>query len=977
MARKQAVVYRKIEIKPKARSSLAVEVPAAVSGMATSDDASSRRLRQDVDNAPVRILAGRPDQAAWAGGWLAAPAEQQNLSRASLNSYAERFRARERAEPEGSWPWRLVRSPASGLPSYMRGWLDQRLDNLDAAVDLALSWLDRSEAALVLFGRPDRSDICRLAETVDSTLMGAGDHEPKPAIQRRHVRLQQWHGEWPVFGGGATLHATQADDRISANSGYLPIPRDRGFERAISIDRALDLARRALAHYVVGTKSPSFLEELAAEPWLYAGSEVAVLAFAGEYRLAYSIYLAHPRLAEPWGMMIDASTGEALGRPSSLAYQGYAFASSLSALSGTPGITQIVTMGLDPNPCADFMDIERFITPTQSQPIAWPDVEALPQAPAVLGSHEFAAGSVALHSRSLRDYMLSIGADPGRIHPAAQQLKAIVDVDGGNQLSSTYFNPGKRTINFQRDTTGLVGLASSFSSPNPGVLPAAPPVHHPVWDPELVYHEVTHGLMCLINSEPFRQYQQSGQAPFARALVEGYATYFARSFGAGAAPPATSLWAEAAYRTADWGDIWAFGRATRTPGQDLLALPNLFPLGQVSSNPHDIELVYQAGMVWSRALWDARGVLGSQLADSLALAAYQHAAGWVISFEIVAEAMIEAAILRSIAPAAVQKLIDIFAVRNILAQRGVQALANAGAAIIVGSDAELRRLTNDGQAPDPGPFGALQNIVGLAADATAVYAAVEWPLLDGGQLRVVYRSDLAAPNWTPHGAWPATSMQRVLSLAIATNGDLYAGTGRSVLKLPAGAAQDTAWAEPRLLDALALDVAIGQVSGTPIMCVAGFEALRTLVPAAGQLWASITMNNPTTDMVTCLAADGETVFVGTGGAGIWRGTLTSRGSFKRGTKQNICPFVQLNAAVLCLALEPATQTLYAGTTAGVFQAQTPFTNWSMLATAGLPPDAVIARLAANTGFVLAGLSQGGVWRLNVAAPSQLWQQILP
>jgi hypothetical protein len=80
--------------------------------------------------------------------------------------------------------------------------------------------------------------------------------------------------------------------------------------------------------------------------------------------------------------------------------------------------------------------------------------------------------------------------------------------------------------------------------------------------------------------------------------------------------------------------------------------------------------------------------------------------------------------------------------------------------------------------------------------------------------------------------------------------------------------------------------------------------------------------------------------------------------------------------VLCLVLDPTAQNLYAGTTAGVFQAPTPFTNWSKLTTTGLPAGAVVVRLASSAGVLLAGLSQGGVWRMDPAATPQSWQQIL-
>ncbi|MEO7911491.1 MAG: hypothetical protein ABIV47_17745, partial [Roseiflexaceae bacterium] len=602
-------------------------------------------------NAPVTILVFEPGQDPWFGGWVAARAETIARSRSALIDYRARFDNHAKGSATVRWPWRFNRSTATGLPAYMRGWLDSLTADPAHVIPHAIAWLDSPDTANVLFGRSNWRELFPTDPAATSSALmidGSGFRDPKAdtapdahtqtprqavAISRFHVRFQQRHKAWPVFGGQISIHLTRGDNRVSTTSTYLPIPDQLDFGDPIGLAVAQGIARRALAHYIAGTGVRALkLEQLDIEPVPYAGNPVdepAILPFAGEYRRAYEFHLTHADLAEGWSVFVDADTGSVLGRPASWVFEAGTFASSHDALQQ---VVQPTNQPLNQNPCRDFMDIQ---ISGQAAPVDWPTLDAASSSAA---NPAFAVASVAIHGREIFDHMLTIGAATAAL-TVSPLLTALVGVTtSGNTLTSTYFAPFTQQIKFQHDAgNGLLAQDTNHNT----LIPSTLPVHQPAHDPEVVYHEVAHGLMWRLNCEPFGQYQQFGQAPFARAMLEGYANYFARSLGAGPAQPAPALWAEAAYRKRDWQQRWAFDRPEHTAGEDFLPLPNLFPLGSVALE--QIDLVYRAGMIWARALWDARALLGRQNADTFALDAFKKAAGWIISFEVLAEGMIEAA----------------------------------------------------------------------------------------------------------------------------------------------------------------------------------------------------------------------------------------------------------------------------------------------------------------------------------------------
>ena len=324
-----------------------------------------------------------------------------------------------------------------------------------------------------------------------------------------------------------------------------------------------------------------------------------IIPYGGDYHLACEVLLTSPTGTQTWSIFVDAESeqGEILGYPRNLTCHAFAYASSAEALAAVQGAAAAAAPGLNENwqqnPCAAFMDVGTFNPANENNPlmVAWPRNETT--------GPMFEASNVAIHARRLHDYFLELGADPARLHDPAHRLATVVGWPAGGNVD-TAFNPTKRRISFQHQP-GQAGIPIFL--PDGNTLP----LFHPARDPELIYHEVSHGLMWLLNPEPFEH--QLDVAPFARSLVEGYANYFGRSFarrGQGVQPP--DPWAAAAYRTQDWGDRWTLDRQTNTPGQDSLAVPDLYPEALATGLR-----VYDVGMVWARALWDMRQILGEGL----------------------------------------------------------------------------------------------------------------------------------------------------------------------------------------------------------------------------------------------------------------------------------------------------------------------------------------------------------------------------
>ncbi|HMQ29803.1 MAG TPA: hypothetical protein PKD53_03705 [Chloroflexaceae bacterium] len=935
---------------PQAKSSLAREAPIGT---------------RERDDAVITILVPEPGQSWWAGGWYAPPADELKAARESLGTYRGRFDERGARERQ-RWPWRVRQHPATRLPAYLRGWLDEPVEG-DAYADLAVRWLSAQDTARSLAGRDDLMAFFRPERGPEVVIVPPGDDvSGRPSGELIHVHWRQTWDGIPVLGGQLSVHLAGGDARASVTSNYVPVRQERGFAPALDPEEAVERARQALAHYASpdGPYGPE--EALAAlrEGWASVAREdeqpLAVLPFAGDFRLIYRVYLGTPDDRQRWAVLVDAEERVVLGRPEALHYHARVFKSSQDVLDvaqsqGQPALT-FALGGVNPAapPC------ELFINEGGGRRLPGWVESALPQT----DSAEFAANNVAVHARLMLAYLRGLaGMAPASPWPLRGGLPIEIEVGhNGNHRLVTYFRPGDDStagrIDFQTDDVGQ----------------GAARIRGLAYDPELIYHEVAHALLWTLNSDPFDHVIVT--APFARALNEGLATYVARSLGEQDAPSAVAAkpFAAAAYRAGEWQERWALMRAGSTPGQDYLPWPNLFP-GDIAAgdNPDPAgnrSIVYDVGMVCARALWSLRTLFGQPATDRAVLDAFRnYARGWVTSFEGFAEGIIEheqRADMRG--PGGV-----IFAGRGILAGQGVQALAAApDGSVVVAGDAGVMRLSPGGAWSDWGDLpgnGRLRDVVDLAVGeapggAPTLYAATE---------QAVFRRSAADATWSQVG--PDLPL-RPLCLAVAPNGDVFVGTGRDIR---IGRQGGPTWQEVWLLndlpgnppppsERLALDLAVSSPAGASVaVWAAGFNAVWSRVDGAASS-TSRTLSNGLTDMVTCVLAapGGAVLFIGSGTAGVWQAQRSGAGLTP--PTQIARPADLASGAVLCLAGDAAR--LYAGTSAGVFVG-TPAGagGWAWAKqepspARGLPAGAVVTALAVTGGALYAGTALHGLWRLN-------------
>ncbi|MCX6031509.1 MAG: hypothetical protein NT169_19690 [Chloroflexi bacterium] len=936
----------------------------------------------------LSIRVREPDHDWWRGGWFAPGANTatRETSRGALQQYRNVFNKQAdilAGRINSPWKFRVIPFSATGLPQYLRGWAtDSMMDGVESR-EMAHQWLDSTQfVAEAMLGRGEWRVAFppQVAETSIVRRFAEAATTGSEAGTRFHVRYQQWHAGYPVHGGQLSVHLAQHDPRVSATSTYLPIPDVPKFKApAISGEQAKHNARLALQHYALQGCLAALKQllpwALGQEPYrdwrarirTYAerglqspeGSvdgkeELVILPFAGEYLLAYEVWLTSPNRTETWSVFVDAATGDILGRPRNLTCYQRAYASSEEATqSGFVPNPPSIAVSWNNNPCAAFLGIRIYdaAQPDFSRDVNWSTNDT--------SGAEFEATNVAYHAQQLYNHFVELGADTTKLTDAGRRVTACVATPDLSTLDMG-FNPAERLVTFQHQQ-GAQGLLIPEVNQR---------VFNPTFDPEVVAHETAHVLMWYLNRDLFENLVEA--APFARSLVEGYANYLGRSVGIGAAQ--AEAWAVAAYHPVsnEWGDRWALDRSTDRPGQDILAVPGLYPEALATGL-----IVYDVGMIWARALWDLRQIVGKDVTDELAHAASYYGRGWVTSFETVAEGLVETALLSQKVGLG-QALLPLLAARNIVAEQGVQALAASGMALLVGGDRGMARWSlpagswgtpNDEQEQvsvngvlGPRPLGG---VVALAVDPTTdvFYAATETG---------IYRRGPGDPWWRPVGQWPADQYGQ--AIAVRPGGELYVGTGRGVWTANAGQPaptwqlfNPTSWTK-NSYSGLASDVAVSPtVALHQNVYVAGYTGLwRRPLGDPNSDWKLHVLRDQRHDLVTCVLAQDDGVFIGTGNAGIWQGGFDAAGNFS----VNSTPIVEWNgldeAAVLSLAVvDTAPVTLYAGTSKGIYQGLQGANGWTWSRLQNnLPQGAVATRVINSAGDVYAGTPLHGLFRKN-------------
>lgn len=713
----------------------------------------------------------------------------------------------------------------------------------------------------------------------------------------------------------------------------------------------------------------------------YRGSALVILPHQQDFYLAWRLHITPPRSYTTWQIFVDAYTGLVLGAPESLAVGISYIASSASLVSGQPDIN---------DPTLTLPQIEQGIESLfQLKLHGQPHIRPLSQIAALPGLAREAT-NIAVHGLRCFNYLTKqCGVTSDRLRPdndpktpnSSDPLTLVVGHDG-IELSIA-FNPAGASVVFQQD-------------PGNGIIEGERRIHQPSLDPEIIYHELIHAFMWRLNPDPFEMQQQ--RVPFARALLEGYAIYFARSVAAHSVPLVAAntanndehLWARGAYRRSDpiggqdagWGQDWSLFRLGDVVGEDSLAFPNLYP-----SNFTQGLRVYRVGMVWARALWAVRRILGPAITDATLLSSYPALVGWAISFETAADNFIDA--LRRddrVTDQQIGQVIAEFDTRNILPGQSVQAVAETVASdgtvtLYAGGPRFLRRSVNGGAWTPvalPEPEDIAQGITALAASGPHLYAATE---------NAVYHSDGAA--WTVVAGWPAGQMP----LSMRHDGQsLWTGSTSTVQEFTPGGQPHTGnWNTHADFPST--------VDGISVVGVAGFTVSDGGVDHAGVAllglsenafayfggsqnpqWKSLTdrrePDNGSIGWSLCVEGAPDTVYVGTLEGTLWKNQMSfTSGRIRPSLRWQPVAEVVLTpgVAILCLAFHGGT--LFVGTSAGLFQLSegaNPAWQPLPLSTNGpLEKEPVIRSLCVTNNHLLVGTARHGVWVWSRAAGN--WQ----
>lgn len=772
-----------------------------------------------------------------------------SYTRARLALYREQYE--ERAQAYRRYPFRLLTARRTGLPIFLRGFLDPpqtftRSD--DEALDpIATQWLfddlrvgalvgldaNRASQQLRRTAQPprvrfgERASELRVIDEADAVIQSQIEQERQeqavPFVPQAHIPFQQWHKEWPLFGAQVVVHMTSADERTSVTSSYYPIDSDQVFKPVLTDpEPAFELAFTALRDYFYrsGLAEHSYFPFFDPDAWHFHSTPYAeqtpfILPFAGDYHLVYQIDITSFDYSQRWRVFVDCEREIVLGQPERLKLDAQYYANAADVLA-VPGILQ--NTQFPDNPCKTYMDIGIYQAGLSSNdgPVNWGQSNSP-------GPH-FEAANVATHATKLFNYFVNLGIAQADLEQVDQngtvKLRARVAKPGLPELDMGFFfgeaTPQQQQwINFQSD-----------NSDNQNGLPtlATKRVHHPTYDPEVIYHELTHAFMWLMNRDAFDGVNSN--IPFGRALLEGYANYFARSLAVRyeevvgiRVASGDQPWARAAYRTdttaQDWADRWAMARAKQDDGQDRLPIPNLYPSLDTTGLP-----VYDVGMIWARGMWDLRGEVPSLALDEFALGAFDYLHGWIATPELVVEGMIDVAKSAADGGEHFDKAAEeIFATRGIVANQRIQAISSLNSTVLVGADAGLLRSLDDGQTWEPEPWDEaqtvsgdpldpLRNVVALSVEGSTFLAATEtgiWQRNDGDSA------------WQPIGDWPSIQTPYVMDVF---DGTIYVGTGNGVW-----------WYDH------AADKWRHLVSGNPDTDFVGAVLdLSFAVPAAGEKW---------------------------------------------------------------------------------------------------------------------------------------------
>lgn len=933
-----------------------------------------------------------------------------------------------------SFSWRAKLYPATGLPASLRTWVDApfSLDD-EKAQSEAHRVLTASQLFLALFGAANEDNLANGFDPAPIIKVQTNPGQNGGAVMR-HFSWRQIHRDVSVLGGSVRVHDVTGDRRVCVTSSYFPVSdappdmekyisavdcmwfallslletraispeailaimvprffRERRGQEAANFFRVLEesfsrgnwgdggelswLLTEAFARWRErGEGSDVAAEELELiRGWLrmrydgvkfrvevapIQGSKLAIVPWAGAYALMQRVQVTLPNHLL-WYVDIDAHNGNVLGAP----WQAVAGAPTYFTTSGEAAAEMPVGDAAN----VSTNDLAAYVTVLDGGAVQLGATSSLS------ASLSVDAATVVVHGQQLLQHLqnhcgASLTPPPSPLTVHARSTQYDIQVAG--------FIPGSP------------GAVHFKSTPADGAMVGGKRVFHPARDPEVVMHEFAHAFLWLMNPDPWDV--PTGLAPFSRALQEGYAMYLSRSLAAKNGDNQDQRWGRGAYRsqnangTDNWADRWRLDRPTRVAGADFLPALNAYPAGE-----YTLQLTledYDVGMVWARALWDLRTVLGPAVVDKLAVRAYPYLHGHLTSFELAAEAFINA-------DAQVSEMDlgngtqPVWAGRGIAAGQGICGFAETqNGTLAAAGEAGILRSDDGGaswasESANLAGGGTLTGVVAVAADGNHLIAIAELPppTATGSDTQWnpgVYWRDLsqAGSLWQEVPNWPNDITP--LCLLRVGNGRVLVGSNRGVYVLDRSGTNQFSWTPPTGTNFPAL--ALTQVTTQGLNLVQAMspgKLHRSILSSQGTLSATWSESDGLFDAdnktrITALAGLGSDVLVGILPPASLSGAAAVAGSRLRQLSQNWSvksPLGNVTSAVLALAVGAGA--VWAATSDDILRWQN-----STLTSFGYPaPRAQVTSLAITATHLLAGTLAHGIWRRPLVGGS--WQSV--
>ena len=919
------------------------------------------------------------------------------------------------------YPWRLSLSSLTGLPVFLRVWLDTPLQVTDnEIVSPPITRLLNLEQLQAIFGLPEN----QLYEVLDKEII------PGPIIRLTGptndkgttIDLPICHLTWyqlypgqerayPIIGGSVQLHGVINDRRAAATSSYFPLsanyafsPDEGGFKNKPDTP-PMEPALKVVTRVIDATLQLQDLKLTAPLEQTLQSTIVpirvddkntlpleGILPFEGSYYLVNQVRVSVPG-QDPWFTYVDAYSGQTLGDP---------------------------WQTLLPAPATYYQ------TSTEAKPGGNPtgSVSAfLNQAPPNQPTMQQLNGELASHVSGLNNLLsastnteTTVGVQALRLYAYLRRTCGVLSnsIPGtASPVAVLFINPDDNLMGFNYDSIQFPEIRFWRDDQGTGItLPNVPKIYTPAQDPEVALHEFTHALLWQLNGDPWDSQAMLLLNPFGRALHEGYAMYLPRSLVASDklvtpndGAEFAQAWARAAYRDwinnpPDWVESWVFPRSaanqvTPKPG-DYLPVPNTYPAGKFSiEDAKGYYLTYEVGMVWGRALADLRTILGNRRTDWLAVQSYFYLHGHIANFELAAEGLLDADLKLNNETQLANGSQPIWAGRGIAAGQGVYGfdLTVPAGSLIAASDAGVllspdRGATwkRDNKPLSNLPQYTLAGVTAVAATGTTLYAAAALPPASSvgtptGWRPNIYSRQINDATWNPVGDWSSETDNAIPSSLLWVNNQLIVGTNRGVYFL-----QNQQWQKVGQGNSefVAVDIA-------PLTLNVGVSRLAACLPNSLR---QIRLDNPVskdwglqsnlfnnsdlvrpTAMITWQHPTNPTTngtYVGTLADGLWQIPVAT-------TLSTLPVYDDSIGAVLAMAINNDKTKLYVATDKNILEltaGQTPphppkILDSQTLIAAGAKVISLI--VTDDNQFLLAGTLAHGIWRCDVNQPNS-WEQ---